>query len=145
MSVIRDMSSTLDFVSLVATLMSSMLMETASASLDTISLATVAEFARQLRPTMLLTESAESDARPTKFGTQLLELADACPVITWLAVSAHNATPPPKSTTKNFNAVTASKATKKSQAKAATASALPSATSTKIGSQADASASQDIT
>ncbi len=76
-------------------------------------------------------------------GTPLSAPAAASPASTSSVESAPSVIHAPRSTTKNFSAVTALLDTARSQAKAATESALLSATSTKIGSPVAASASLD--
>ena len=101
------------------------------------------EFAHPYSPMMLLTESVEMHARPTKSGTPPSVPADAYLDTTLLEVFAPNATLRLKSTTKEPNAATASKGSKKYQDKDAMESAHPFAVQTRTGLEEDVSASQD--
>lgn len=93
----------------------------------------------------LPTESAEMHARPMKSGTPPSVPADVCLDTTLLEAFVRNATLKLKSTTKEPNAATALKASKKYQDKDAMESAHPSAVQTKTGLEEDVSASQATT
>ena len=140
-SAIADTSEIWDSASKLVIAMNIGWMASASADLDTISLDTAAVSVLRLRLMMPLTASAELDARPIKYGTPPSGPVAASLDSTLSVVSALNAISRPRYTTKNCNVATASTDTARSQVKAATVSALPSATSTKIGSQVDVSAS----
>jgi hypothetical protein len=94
-----------------------------------------------LRHMMLPIASAAQDARLMRSGTLPFVPADASLGSTSSVESALSAIPKPRSTTRNCSAAIALMDTTRSQGRAAMASALLFATSTKIGFQVVASAS----
>jgi len=104
---------------------------------------TVAEFALLSSSTTPFIESADRNVFTTKSGILSSDLADAFLPSTMSTRSALSAMPPLRSTISKMDAVTVLKDTTRSEDRDAMESAHLYATSTKIGSEIDASASQD--